>query len=271
MATRGPARREPVRPAGGRRLSVLAFVGLVVAYLIVLHGLALTLTSGLVTRYAAPGTLNEMWRGITLPEAVSVVLVVAVVSWLRWWPPVLRDDRPVQRWVVVVPIGMAACAVVVTDYAALAGKGAAFTLTLLLSAALIGVGEELMFRGLGVTVFRANGFREGMVALWSTVIFAVAHAANLLTEGAGAFVQVLTTMVAGYFLYLIRRRSGGIAVPAVIHAMWDFSLISGQVNPDRPYPLSLLAIVTMVVLAIVVLVRRHHIEPAPAPGPGRTR
>ncbi|MEV0397966.1 CPBP family intramembrane glutamic endopeptidase [Polymorphospora rubra] len=257
-------RRQGVDLTRGRRLSVAAFIGLVAAYLVVLHGLALALSSGLRTRYAAPGSLNEMWRAITVPEVVSVVLVLAVISWLRWWPPVLRDDRPVQRWVAVVPIGMAACALVVTDYGALADKGAAFTSTLLFTALLIGVGEELMFRGLGVTVFRSRGFTEGKVALWSTVIFALAHATNLLTEGGGAFAQVLTTMVAGYFLYLIRRRSGGIALPVVIHAMWDFSLISGQVIPGRVYLPALLAIVTMVVLAIIVLVRRHHIEPVPA-------
>ncbi|SCF36199.1 hypothetical protein GA0074696_4857 [Micromonospora purpureochromogenes] len=262
-----PPNSRHLLPADSRRLSVVAFVGMVVAYLVVLHGLALTLTSGLETRYAAPRTLNEMWRSITVPEAVSVVLVIAAISWLRWWPPVLRDNHPVQRWVVVVPIGMAACALIVTDYGALATKGATFTLTLLLSALLIGTSEELIFRGLGVTVFRSTGFTEGKVALWSTVIFALAHATNLLAVGAVAFAQVLTTVVAGYFLYLIRRRSGGITVPAIIHGMWDFSLISAQVIPGKPYLLSLLSIVTMAVLAIVVLARRHHIEPVTAQQP----
>ena len=38
--------------------------------------------------------------------------------------------------------------------------------------------------------------------------------------------------VAGYFFYLARRVSGGLVVPAILHGLWDFSLVSGSVVPD---------------------------------------
>nr|WP_296771555.1 CPBP family intramembrane glutamic endopeptidase [Rhodococcus sp. (in: high G+C Gram-positive bacteria)] len=154
--------------------------------------------------------------------------------------------------------------VVITDYSGLAGKGAAFAVLLLLACLLVGLTEETMFRGIGVTVFRSSGFTEGKVALWSTVLFGLAHATNLISEGPTAFVQELTTIVAGYFLYIIRRRTEGLLVPALIHGLWDFSLTSGKVTSDRTYPLSFFAILTMIVLAIVLVVRRQHIEPARA-------
>ena len=122
----------------------------------------------------------------------------------------------------------------------------------------------LVDHGLGVTTFRVNGFPEAKVALWSSVIFGLAHATNLISEGPKAFLQVLATAIAGYFLYLIRRSSGGLLVPAVVHGLWDFGLISSSVVAGRSYVGSGLFILADIVLLIIVLVRRHQIEREPA-------
>lgn len=244
-----------------RRLSVLGFIGVALVYLIVIQGLGFLLTRNEDIAYAAPIDVDQLWRSLLVPVAASCVFTYAVVAYLRWWRPVWIDDRPVQRWLIVVPILMVLSIVTITDYSGLADKGFAFVLLLLLASLLVGLTEETMFRGIGVTCFRTEGFTERKVALWSTVLFGLAHASNLISEGPGAFVQVLATIVAGYFLYIIRRRTGGLLVPALVHGFWDFSLISGQVTPDRTYPLSLVAILTMVILAIVLVVRRRHIEP----------
>jgi Type II CAAX prenyl endopeptidase Rce1-like len=79
----------------------------------------------------------------------------------------------------------------------------------LLGALLVGCGEEAMYRGIGVTTFRVNGYSEGKVALWSSAVFGLSHGVNLFTsQGKVAFVQVLAAAAAGYFLYLIRRVGG---------------------------------------------------------------
>ena len=67
--------------------------------------------------------------------------------------PGIVDDRPVQRWVRVVPIVFVVAALLAIDYGALADKGVAFAVLLLLSALCVGFGEEGMFRGIGVTTF----------------------------------------------------------------------------------------------------------------------
>ncbi len=121
-----------------------------------------------------------------------------------------------------------------------------------------------MFRGLGVVTFRVNGFTEGKVAWWTCVLFGLAHATNLVSAGPRALVQVLVTAVAGYFFYLTRRASGGLAVPAVLHGLWDFGLVSGLVVAGQTYAGTLVFVLADVALAIVVLARRHHIEPAVA-------
>ena len=56
--------------------------------------------------YAAPTTVEELWRGITGPVMVSLVLVYAVVAALGWWRPVFVDHKPVRRWVRVLAVIM---------------------------------------------------------------------------------------------------------------------------------------------------------------------
>lgn len=102
-------------------------------------------------------------------------------------------------------------------------------------------------------------------ALGSSVVFGLAHATNLFSEGPKAFAQVLATAVAGYFFYLIRRSSGGLVVPAVVHGLWDFGLITSSVVAGKSYLGAGLFILADIVLLIIVLVRRRHIEPEPAP------
>ncbi|HEV7652014.1 MAG TPA: CPBP family intramembrane glutamic endopeptidase [Actinophytocola sp.] len=253
---------EKTSAAGTGRLSVPAFAGLVVGYLVIVQGLGALLTRDIDVDYAAPTTTDALWRSITLPVGAGLVLVVVVVTALRWWRPVLVDDRPVRSWVAVVPVVMLVATVLATDYAGLADRGLGFTLLLLVSALAVGCAEEGLFRGVGLVAFRAGGFGEARVALWTSVIFALAHASNLITAGPKAFLQVLVTAVAGYFLYLVRRRTGNLVATAVVHGLWDFSLISSAVVPDRTYIGPDFCVLALVVLAIVVFVRRHDIEPA---------
>ena len=184
------------------------------------------------------------------------------MSYLGWWRPALREEHPVRSWTIAIVVLMAIGIAVGTNYGGLADRGAVLTLLLLLSTLMVGFTEELMFRGVGVTIFRSNGFSEGKVALWTCVIFGLAHATNLFAEGTKALAQVLVTAAAGYFFYVIRRRTGGLLVPALVHGLWDFSLISASVVPGEGYLGTLGPLVVLVVVAVLVLVRRKHIEPA---------
>ncbi len=244
-----------------RNLPVWGYLVVVVVYLAILQGLGLLLTTGTDTEYASAASTEGLWRGITVPVAVSLVVTVAVVSALRWWRPALRDDRPVQHWTIAIVVLMVIGIVLGTNYGGLAERGLGLTLLLLLSTLMVGFTEELMFRGLGITVFRANGFSEGRVALWTCVIFGLAHATNLFGEGPKALVQVLVTAAAGYFFYLIRRRTGGLLVPALVHGLWDFSLISASVVPGEGYVGTAAPVLVIAVVAVLVLVRRKHVEP----------
>ncbi len=161
-----------------------------------------------------------------------------------------------------LPIGIAGA----IDYGALADKGLGFTLVLLISTQLVGWGEKGMFRGIGVTVLRTHGLREGQVALCSSLIFGAVHLTNAIGHGAHAIPQAIAVSLAGYFFYLMRRVSHGNVVNSVIHGRFDFSLISGSaILANQVYLGSLSGVTVYLVLGVVLLVRRHRIEPAAQP------
>ena len=255
--------------AGIRRLPVWAFVVIAVVYLVIVQGVSKLLTAGLHITYAAPTSVSELWRSITVPVLVSLVFVYAVVGVLGWWRPVFTDDRPVRRWVWVIPVIIAVTAVAGMNYGGLGKHGAGFIVLLALTMLAVGFAEEGMFRGLGVVSFRVNGFAEAKVALWTCVLFGLAHATNLISEGPKALVQVLVTAAAGYFFYLTRRACKGLVVPAVLHGLWDFGLISAAVVANKTYLGAGLFVLADVIMVIILLILRHRIEPARNAGPAQ--
>jgi membrane protease YdiL (CAAX protease family) len=79
--------------------------------------------------------------------------------------------------------GVVAAIVLGTDYGTLVDKGIWFILVLLFGAGLIGLGEELMFRGIAVVALRQEGRTEPRVALLSAVLFGLAHTVNFFVDG----------------------------------------------------------------------------------------
>lgn len=137
-------------------------------------------------------------------------------------------------------------------------------LCLLALGVFVGVGEELMFRGIGVNVFRRAGLSEGRVALYSSLVFGAAHVSNAIGQGTQAVLQAVIVSTSGYFFYLCLRVGGTILLPMLVHGLWDTGLISNLVGSDpAPSIGMILPIVLQVVLVIVLIVRRRAIAPVP--------
>jgi membrane protease YdiL (CAAX protease family) len=247
---------------GMRKLTIAAFIAIVVVDLIMLQGIGLLLKPSGVGYGDIPGT-TALWRTITLPVGLSVLFGAAVVSYLRWWRPVIHDDHPVQKWVRIVPLLLLVSVLATTDYSNLSHQSIGLVLLLAVSMIFVGVGEELMFRGIGVVTFRGAGLTEGKVALWSSIVFGAVHMTNIFTEGPGAFAQAAVVSVTGYFFYLTRRRAGTILVPMALHAMYDFSIFShaaGLTESDTNLQTGV-PILISIILAIIVFPRLKKIEP----------
>lgn len=238
----------------GRRLPVWGFVVLVAVYLAIIQ-----LVPHLFGEdsYAKFQSTDQVFRGLLSTTVTGSVIALGAIAVLRWWRPAFVEEPSLRlpRWVWVFPGIMLVAIIAGTSYSKLADKGLGFTLALLGSALLIGVSEEAMFRGVGVVTFRQAGFSEGKVALWTCVIFGVAHSTNLFTEGPSAFGQVFATVAAGYFFYLTLRVSGSLVVCMVLHGLWDFALFTNGVSDPqgRGGLVMILADVVLLILAAVTL------------------
>lgn len=247
----------------GRRLTWPWFLAVVVVYLVIIQGIGRLIgvdRSGSDSQF--PDVESVVRNGL-IPIGLSVLFGAAVVTWLGWWGEVMRYRVPVRRWVRFVPISMLVVAVLGVNYPNLAEQPVSLVLSLLAMTLFVGIGEELMFRGLGVQVFKRAGFSEGKVALWSSVVFGLVHVSNAFGEGAQAVLQAVIVSTSGYFFYLCLRVGGTLLLPMLVHGLWDFGLLSNMVGADpKSSPGMLLPILLQVVLIVVVIVKRRSVEPA---------
>jgi len=254
----------------GRRLTWPWFLLAVVVYIAIIQGLGLVLGQDLHYETGTIPDVETMARTMTIPIACSMAFAAGFATWLGWWPEIWRDHRPVQRWVRVIPIVFVGAAILACDYGNLVDQKVGLVLLLALTTAMVGFTEELMFRGVGVSVFRRGGFTEGRVALWTSLAFGAVHLTNAISTGGQAIAQALVVSFAGYFFYLVRRGSGGIALAMAVHGIWDFALISGSLGTSKSvYGPAIVAPLALVVVGILVFRRRHRIEPEAPHGEAR--
>jgi membrane protease YdiL (CAAX protease family) len=242
-------------------LPMLAFF--VVVYLTIIQGVSLLLTADKHYAYATFPTVEAIILSLMIPVALSVVFVVMLISWLGWWKRILSERLFLHRWTWIFPVIMVLSIIVVTSYSALSNASPVMILSLLVSVLLVGIGEELMFRGIVLNTMRnVKCITELRAALWTALIFGGAHMSNVFTEGIFVFAQIAIVSVSGIFFYIVLRVSGTILVPILLHAAWDFSLFSGNIGIDpEPSTFAAVASLTNFVLAIIVLVSWRTIWP----------
>ncbi len=190
---------------------------------------------------------------------------MAVVGHLRAWNEIFRDRRPVQRWLIALPLVLFAAVAAITNYPGLADKGAAFALLLLVATLVVGFGAEQLFRGIGVTPFRHAGYGEFRVGLWTTLLFGVAHGTSVFSAGPQALVQVVATSCTGLVFYLILHRTGALVTAMAAEGLWDFAVLGSQLDPEESWPLVNASAVVLVLLLLLVLVLRRRITPGAPP------
>ncbi|TXS35696.1 CPBP family intramembrane glutamic endopeptidase [Streptomyces sp. OR43] len=249
----------------GRELTWPWFLVVVVAYLAVLKGTGAAIgidTSGSESQF--PTTESVIRNGL-VPIAVSVLFGAAVVTWLGWWREVLHYRAPARTWVWFVPLSMLAAALLGMNYPNLTAQKASLVLSLLAMTACVGIAEELMFRGIGVQVFKRAGLTEGKVALYSSLVFGLVHLSNAFGDGSRVVLQAVVVSTSGYFFYLCLRVGGSLLLPMAVHGLWDFGLLSNSVGTDpRTSAGMVLPIVLQVVLIVLLIIKRRSVDPAPA-------
>ena len=166
----------------------------------------------------------EIGGALVVPMAVLAALLLALTSWLGWWPAVLGEGLPAARWLLAVPALFLAGALGNLALTAWGSKPLALVAYLALGTLLVGFNEEIVFRGLMVVGLRGR-HGEALVCLYSSLAFGLLHGANFfLGQGlADTLVQVVYAFFMGVVLYVVRRATGTILACMALHALWDFS------------------------------------------------
>ena len=242
-------------PATRRNLSWFGLVALLVAFTMVPAFIDVLVVRG-SGEYVFPD--QDSVNDLVIVKGIGVVIVLLAISALRWWPVVLREELRTRRWVWIVPITLLVASIATIDYGRLATAGIVLGLALLVGTLFIGVSEELLFRGVVLTFMR-DRYREWIAATVTAVLFGAIHFL------AGP-VQIVASAIFGYLLYYVRRVSGGIVMPVLVHTAWDFAVFTGfttadpAVDPDT----SLILFLLSAVLLLVVLVGHRAAEPRSA-------
>lgn len=244
------------------KIQIWHFIVLIVLYLGLVQGTTALLTAGGEQEYAAPSSVDYLVRMMVIPVGLGIILLTVVMAFLGNWQRVFVDTYPLHRWTIAIPLIILVTVLIVMNYSGLASMGLAFALMLLVATFMIGFGEELLFRGIGLESFRSAGFSEFQVGLWSSIVFGVVHFSNVFITGVQAsLLQVVLTTATGFLFYLVMRATGSLVAAMIAHGLWDFAVISTQV-PQSPTSMAPVAFGVLVVILVLVFIRRKHLAPA---------
>lgn len=200
-----------------RGLLSISLIVLVVWLIIVLGGEILQ---------AGQGSLDALTtEQIVIALIVAPLFLFGVIAYFKWDKQEL-GLKAAQNWHL---LWLPALFVL-----AFLGAGVAFGLPpaqmivfALVNSLLIGVSEELMFRGIIFRGALAQPQFKIWPAIWVTaILFGAVHALNGFLTGdfVAALAQALSVIMSGLWLHAIRLRTKSLYPAMLIHGLWDFSL-----------------------------------------------
>ncbi|MEV0804682.1 CPBP family intramembrane glutamic endopeptidase [Kribbella sp. NPDC050281] len=195
-------------------------IGLIVIYAIVLA--VIQQTSGVEYDEFVDSAENA-WKAPVLSLGVGAVLLLAFMAWARWdmiWRDPERLPMPRMAWVL---LGAFVATMVVRLVGIRYGDiDRELLLAVLCLGVLVGLTEELLFRGFFLRCMRGAGLSEGMAAVWTALAFGLFHLPNVfLGTGVSGLGQVVLAGLSGAALYFFRRAFGLIVVAMVVHGLFD--------------------------------------------------
>lgn len=173
---------------------------------------------------------DVIFASIVLPLILGAIFLVMAINWLGWWGPVMRDPQPAQPRILLWVMLLATLSFIAIGLSSVVWSNLSSMHLLMLAtgAILVGFNEEALTRGILYVGARGEQRSEAFVLLFTALFFGLLHLPNALIglPLGGAALQVVFAGIMGVGLYVLRRTSGMLLVPMVIHGLWDFSTFS---------------------------------------------
>ncbi|SFR83883.1 hypothetical protein SAMN05428970_2884 [Agromyces sp. CF514] len=233
MTTEPTTTPEPAGPApagrAGDRVPRNFWVGLAAAAVYVLLAAGLGNLMDVLVPTASPEVEFALSHLVPLPIGIALGLWFA--RWSGWWSDVwaqtpVTAEPPRRRWMLAIPVLLLVGPVLGLFDVPWSERSVGIVLLLALGCLLVGLGEELFYRGILRVSLRAH-HGELVTLLVTSVLFGLSHTVGSMFHGvpAGSIAfQVAVTSFDGALYYAAFRATGRLWVPVLIHALTDCTL-----------------------------------------------
>lgn len=204
-------------------------------------------------------TNNNIKKGLFLPIGISTVLLTVFAWRFHWLPDVMTFSPRLE-----VPIlWVAPLLFLIGSFARLAhARWQDFDLRgfwyLFFGTLFVGYSEELLVRGIVVSILFENGYSILAAGIISSLLFGIAHGINYFNgqDAKTTLGQMFMTTLLGINFYICFVVSGTLIVPMAIHFLHDITLFlqGGSINaPKSKMNRFDMAIVVGLLISAVVL------------------
>ncbi|MGG7099599.1 lysostaphin resistance A-like protein [Rhodococcus sp. 24CO] len=162
--------------------------------------------------------------GLALPIAIGAIALLIFITKLGWLRSIF-GPQPIRGrgWMWIGPILVTAAIaahLTGTDWSA---WSAGEIISLVALGVCVGIAEELLTRGIAVKMLRDAGHGELIVAVVSSLLFALMHTVNFISgmKASTVLATVVYTFGFGMCMYLAMRVTGTIWAAIVLHGLTD--------------------------------------------------
>ena len=180
-----------------------------------------------------PTGLDAMVQAQIVPAlVVAPIFLLIVVAYFKWWKETGLKWVDNNRSLLLLWLPTLAIIIILALGLPVNTLGGNVLLIVLINTLLVGISEELLFRG--ILLHGARTRYSLWAAIWIvTILFGLIHALNGFITGdfVTALFQAVAAFSAGVMYMGLRLRQNSLFPAMLVHALWDFSLFSaGQVT-----------------------------------------